>query len=112
MLKENYDFDFATVDHEPFEEREMEDALTSDVMNLLLKMGAGFAFMGRQKEVIVGGRSRKIDLLFIMSAYVAIQRARSKLSYSNQSLWASSTITSVPLMHCRRLQTITLLSAS
>ena len=27
-------------------------------------MGTGFAFMGRQKEIIVGGRSRKIDLLF------------------------------------------------
>ena len=57
VLKENYDFGFATVDHEPFEERELEDALTSDVTNLLLEMGTGFAFMGRQKEIIVGGRS-------------------------------------------------------
>ena len=31
ILKENYDFGFATVDHEQFEERELEDALTSDV---------------------------------------------------------------------------------
>ena len=59
VLKENYDFGFATVDHEPFEERELENALTSDVTNLLLEMGTGFAFMGRQKEIIVGGRSRK-----------------------------------------------------
>ncbi len=64
VLKENYDFGFATVDHEPFEERELEDALTNNVTNLLLEMGTGFAFMGRQKEIIVGGRSRKIDLLF------------------------------------------------
>ena len=64
VLKENYDFGFATIDHEPFEERELEDALTSDVTNLLLEMGTGFAFIGRQKEVIVEGRSRKIDLLF------------------------------------------------
>ena len=42
VLKENYDFGFATVDHEPFEERELEDALTSDVTNLLLEMGTGF----------------------------------------------------------------------
>ena len=27
-------------------------------------MGTGFAFIGKQKEIIVGGRSRKIDLLF------------------------------------------------
>ena len=30
VLKENYNFGFATVEHEPFEERELEDALTSD----------------------------------------------------------------------------------
>ena len=76
ILKENYDFGFATVDHEPFEERELEDALTSDVTNLLLEMGTGFAFMGRQKEIIVGGRSRKIDLLFYhvrLRCYIACE---------------------------------------
>ena len=31
---------------------------------MLLEMGNGFAFVGRQKEIIVGGRTRKIDLLF------------------------------------------------
>lgn len=76
VLKENYDFGFATVDHELFEERELEDALTSDVTNLLLEMGTGFAFMGRQKEIIVGGRSRKIDLLFYhvrLRCYIACE---------------------------------------
>ena len=64
VLKENYDFGFATVEHELYDERDLEDALTSDVTNLLLEMGTGFAFIGRQKEIIVGGRSRIIDLLF------------------------------------------------
>ena len=76
VLKENYDFGFATVDHELFEERELEDALTSDVTNLLLEMGTGFAFMGRQREIIVGGRSRKIDLLFYhvrLRCYIACE---------------------------------------
>lgn len=64
VLKENYDFGFATVDHELYEEKELEDALTENVTNLLLEMGNGFAFMGKQREIIVGGRSRRIDLLF------------------------------------------------
>lgn len=64
VLKENYDFSFATVEHDPYEERELEDALTKDVTDLLLEMGTGFAFVGRQKEIVVGGHSRKIDLLF------------------------------------------------
>lgn len=64
VLKENYDFGFATVNHEIYEEKELEDALTENITNLLLEMGNGFAFMGKQKEIIVGGRSRRIDLLF------------------------------------------------
>ena len=64
VLKENYDFGFATVKHEIFDEEELEDALSKNVTALLLEMGNGFAFIARQKEVIVGGHSRRIDLLF------------------------------------------------
>lgn len=64
VLKENYDFGFATVEHEIYDEAELEQALTEDVTSLLLEMGTGFAFLGKQKELVVGGRSRKIDLLF------------------------------------------------
>lgn len=64
VLKENYDFGFATVGHEVYDEDELEAALTENVTNLLIEMGNGFAFLGKQREIIVGGRSRKIDLLF------------------------------------------------
>lgn len=64
VLKENYDFGFATVEHAIYDEAELEEALTKNVTNLLLELGTGFAFLGRQKELVVGGRSRKIDLLF------------------------------------------------
>lgn len=64
VLKENYDFGFATVGHEVYDEAELEEALTRNVTDLLLEMGTGFAFVGRQKEILVGGRTRKIDLLF------------------------------------------------
>ena len=49
VLKENYDFGFATVSHEIYDETELENALTENVTNLLLEMGSGFAFVGRQK---------------------------------------------------------------
>ena len=64
VLKENYDFGFATVNHEIYDEAELEDSLTKNVTDLLLELGTGFAFIGRQKEILVGGRTRKIDLLF------------------------------------------------
>lgn len=64
IVKENYDFGFATVSHEKYDEKELEEALHENITALLLEMGNGFAFMGKQREIIVGGRSRKIDLLF------------------------------------------------
>ena len=64
VVKENYDFGFAIVDHETYDESELEKALHDNITALLLEMGNGFAFLGKQKEIIVGGRTRKIDLLF------------------------------------------------
>jgi predicted nuclease of restriction endonuclease-like (RecB) superfamily len=64
VLKENYDFGFASVEHCVYEEAELENALTKNITELLLELGNGFAFIGRQKEIYVGGRTRKIDLLF------------------------------------------------
>ena len=64
VLKENYDFGFATVGHEVYDEAELEESLTKNITELLLEMGTGFAFLGRQKEILVGGHTRKIDLLF------------------------------------------------
>ena len=64
VLKENYDFGFASVEHAIYDEAELEESLTKNVTDLLLEMGTGFAFMGRQKEILVSGRPRKIDLLF------------------------------------------------
>lgn len=64
VLKENYDFGFATVKHEIYDERELEEALAKNVTDLLLELGTGFAFIGRQKELIAGDTTRRIDLLF------------------------------------------------
>lgn len=64
VLKENYDFGFATVEHEVYDEYELEEALSQNVTDLLLELGTGFAFIGKQMELVVGNHSRKIDLLF------------------------------------------------
>ena len=62
--------------HEVYDEDELEAALTENVTNLLIEMGNGFAFLGKQREIIVGGRSRKIDLLFYhiyLRCYVVLE---------------------------------------
>ena len=64
VFKENYDFGFATVKQEIYDEHELEDALSQCVTSLLLELGTGFAFIGRQKQLITGDSTSKIDLLF------------------------------------------------
>ena len=54
----------------------MEDALEQNITRFLLELGSGFAFIGRQKEIIVAGKTRKIDMLFYhikLRCYVVVE---------------------------------------
>jgi predicted nuclease of restriction endonuclease-like (RecB) superfamily len=62
-LKDPYIFDFLTLE-EPFHERELETGLLTHVEKFLLELGQGFAFVGRQYHLDVGGEDFYIDLLF------------------------------------------------
>jgi predicted nuclease of restriction endonuclease-like (RecB) superfamily len=63
VLKDPYIFDFLTL-AEPFRERELELALLAHVEKLLLELGQGFAFVGRQFHLDVGSDDFYVDLLF------------------------------------------------
>lgn len=63
MLKDPYRFDFLGLTDEA-EEREIESALVHHISRFLLELGAGFAFVGRQYHIEVGGDDFFIDLLF------------------------------------------------
>ena len=74
-LKDPYHFDFLTVGSEA-NEREIEAALVQHITRFLLELGAGFAFVGRQVHLEVGGEDFYIDLLFYhlkLRAYVVIE---------------------------------------
>ena len=45
-------------------ERDIENALVKDITKLLLELGTGFAFLGNQYHINVGGDDFYIDLLF------------------------------------------------
>lgn len=62
-LKDPYIFDFLTLS-EPFSERELEIELIKHIEKFLLELGTGFAFVGRQYHLEVGGQDFYIDLLF------------------------------------------------
>lgn len=62
-LKDPYRFDFLSLGSEA-KEREIEAALVTHITRFLLELGAGFAFVGRQVHLEVGGRGFYIDLPF------------------------------------------------
>ncbi len=62
-LKDPYRLDFLDLGAEA-NEREIEGALVKHVTEFLLELGAGFAFVGRQVLLNVGGDEFFIDLLF------------------------------------------------
>lgn len=74
-LKDPYRFDFLGLTDEA-QEREIESALVQHVTRFLLELGAGFAFVGRQVLLDVGGEEFFIDLLFYhlkLRCYVIIE---------------------------------------
>ncbi len=64
IVKANYDFSWVEVEHASYDEKELEEALSDNITQMLLELGNGFAFIGRQREFVVSGKTRKIDLLF------------------------------------------------
>lgn len=74
-LKDPYRFDFLGLTEEA-QEREIEHALVKHVTEFLLELGAGFAYVGRQVLLTVGGDEFFIDLLFYhlkLRCYVVIE---------------------------------------
>lgn len=74
-MKDPYVFDFIPFREEMLE-RDIEQALVRDVTKLLLELGTGFAFIGNQYHLNVGGDDFYIDLLFYnlnLRCYVVIE---------------------------------------
>lgn len=62
-LKDHYIFDFLSLGDEALE-RDVENALLQQITQFLLEMGSGFAFLGQQHRLVVGGQDYYLDLLF------------------------------------------------
>lgn len=63
LLKDPYNFDFLTLTAEA-QERDLERGLLAHIHRFLLELGVGFAFVGSQHHLEVGGDDFYIDLIF------------------------------------------------
>ena len=75
ILKDPYLFDFLGLGDDAYE-RDIENALVRHITRFLLELGSGFAFIGRQYRLKVGGDEFFIDLLFYhtrLKCYVVVE---------------------------------------
>jgi predicted nuclease of restriction endonuclease-like (RecB) superfamily len=75
LLKDPYLFGFLGLEEEA-QEREVERALMRHLRRFLLELGVGFAFVGNQYRLEVGGREFFIDMLFYhlgLSCFVVLE---------------------------------------
>jgi predicted nuclease of restriction endonuclease-like (RecB) superfamily len=75
IVKDPYNFEFLGIGGEAME-REIEKALVDHVTEFLVELGVGFAYVGRQVCLEVGGEDFFIDLLFYhlrLRCYVVIE---------------------------------------
>ena len=75
LFKDPYLFDFLGTAN-PRREAEVEQALVDHIQKFLLELGTGFAFVGRQVPLEVGGEDYPLDLLFYhlkLRRYVVIE---------------------------------------
>lgn len=74
LLKDPYYFEFLTLGPN-LQERDLQQGLIQHLRDLILELGKGFAFVGSQYHLLVGGQDYFLDLLFYhlrLHCYVAI----------------------------------------
>jgi predicted nuclease of restriction endonuclease-like (RecB) superfamily len=62
-LKNPYNFDFLGLENDALE-REIENAMMDHITKFLIELGKGFAFVGRQHQLVVSENEYFLDLLF------------------------------------------------
>ena len=75
IIKDTYDFGFVFLPT-GYDETALENALEQNITRFLLELGTGFVFVGRQKEIIVSGKTRRIDMLFYhirLRCYIVVE---------------------------------------
>ena len=87
IIKDPYIFEFTGLPQLPvYKEGDLEKALIDNISKFLLELEKGFAFMGRQQRINIGGRIFKVDIVFyhtILKCYVLIDLKRGEVQHED-----------------------------
>ncbi len=75
VFRDPYLLDFLNL-HDSYSEKDLENAIIAEMENFILEIGTDFAFMSRQKRIIIDNEDYYIDLLFFhrrLQCLVAIE---------------------------------------
>ena len=75
ITKDPYNFDFLTL-RATYDEKELKDALMTNIEKYLLELGNGFAFCGREVRIEMGETENFMDMLFYnikLHCYVVVE---------------------------------------
>lgn len=87
IIKDPFVLEFTGIPQKKrYKESELEAALKTNMEQFLLELGRGFAFIGRQYNMMIGSRRFKVDLVFyhcILKCYVLIDLKRAEIKHED-----------------------------
>jgi len=87
LIKDPFVLEFLNIPEQyQYLESDLEERLISNLQQFLLELGKGFAFIGRQYRMSIGGKHFRVDLLFyhrILKCFVLIDLKRGEIDHQD-----------------------------
>jgi predicted nuclease of restriction endonuclease-like (RecB) superfamily len=85
LIKDPFVLDFLNIPEQyQYLENELEEKIISNLQQFIMEMGKGFAFIGRQYRMSIGGKHFHLDLLFyhrILKCFVLVDLKRGEIDH-------------------------------
>lgn len=87
LIKDPFVLDFLNIpEQHQYLENELEEKIISNLQHFIMEMGKGFAFIGRQYRMSIGGKHFYLDLLFyhrILKCFVLVDLKRGEIDHQD-----------------------------
>ncbi|MCO5950766.1 PDDEXK nuclease domain-containing protein [Mucilaginibacter flavidus] len=87
LIKDPFVLEFLNIPEQyQYLESELEEKIIGNLQQFLLELGKGFAFIGRQYRISIGGKHFRLDLLFyhrILKCFVLIDLKRGEIDHQD-----------------------------